>query len=117
MKKYTYCFGCDGKFGGSDGIASARRSSYFDLADDPEVSSEDLSAIEHFYAWNRKPLTTPLCWDCSLFRVLGYSMKYDDKGINQSDQTMCGYPISIDLWSLPLGDSPDPELTWCPSEN
>ena len=59
MKKYTYCFGCDGKFGGSDGIASARRSSYFDLADDPEVSSEDLSAIEHFYAWNRKPLTTP----------------------------------------------------------
>lgn len=79
MKKYTYCFGCDGKFGGSDGIASARRSSYFDLADDPEVSSEDLSAIEHFYTWNRKPLTTPLCWDCSLFRVLGYSMKYDDK--------------------------------------
>ena len=59
MKKYTYCFGCDGKFGGSDGIASARRSSYFDLADDPEVSSEDLSAIEHFYTWNRKPLTTP----------------------------------------------------------
>ena len=79
MKKYTYCFGCDGKFGASDGIASARRSSYFDLTDDPEMSSEDLSAIEHFYAWNRKPLTTPLCWDCSLYRVLGYSMKYDDK--------------------------------------
>ena len=79
MKKYIYCFGCDGKFGGSDCIASAQRSSYFDLAYDPEVSSEDLSAIEHFYAWNRKPLTTPLCWDCSLFRVLGYSMKYDDK--------------------------------------
>ena len=71
MKKYAYCFGCDGKFGASDGIASARRSSYFDLTDDPDVSSEDLSAIKHFYTWNCKPLTTPLCWDCSLFRVLG----------------------------------------------
>ena len=40
MKKYTYCFGCDGKFGASDGIASVRRSSYFDLAADPDVSSE-----------------------------------------------------------------------------
>ena len=57
MKKYTYCFGCDGKFGASD---SARRSSYFDLADDPDVSSEDLSVIEHFYTWNRNSLTTPL---------------------------------------------------------
>ena len=60
MKKYAYCFGCDGKFGASDGIASARRSSYFDLAYDPDVSSEDLPAIKHFYTWNRKPLTTPL---------------------------------------------------------
>ena len=77
MKKYAYCFGCDGKFGASDGIASARRSSYFDLIDDPDVSSEDLPVIKHFYTWNRKPLTTQLCWDCSLFRVLGYSMKYD----------------------------------------
>ena len=79
MKKYAYCFGCDGKFGASVGIACARRSSYFDLTDDPDVSSKDLSAIKHFYTWNRKPLTTPLRWDRSLFRVLGYSMKYDDK--------------------------------------
>ena len=63
----------------SDGIASAKRCSYFDLVDDPDVSSEDLPKIKHFYAWKRKPLTTPLCWDCALFRVLGYSMKYDDK--------------------------------------
>ena len=79
MKKYAYCFGCDGKFGASDCIASARRSSYFDLTDDPELSFEDLPVMKHFDNWNRKPLTTPLCWDCSLFRVLGYSMKYDDK--------------------------------------
>ena len=79
MKKYAYCFGCDGKFGASDGIASARRSSYFDLIDDPSVSSGDLLAIKHFYTWNRKPLTAPVCWSCSLFRVLGYNMKYDDK--------------------------------------
>ena len=79
MKKCAYCFGCDGKFGDSDGIASARISSYFDLTDDPDVSSEELLAIKHFYTWNRKPLTTPLCWDYSLFRVLGYSMKYDGK--------------------------------------
>ena len=55
MKKYAYCFGCDGKFGASDGIASARRSSYFDLINDPDVSSEDLLAVKHFYTWNRKP--------------------------------------------------------------
>ena len=79
MDKYTYCFGCDGEFEASDGIASAKRSSYFDLVDDPNVSSEDLPKIKHFYAWKKKPLTTPLCWDCALFRVLGYSMKYDDK--------------------------------------
>ena len=39
MDKYTYCFGCDGEFEASDGIASAKRSSYFDLVDDPDVSS------------------------------------------------------------------------------
>ena len=60
MDKYTYCFGCDGEFESSD-------------------ASEDLPKIKHFYAWKNKPLTTPLCWDCALFRVLGYSMKYDDK--------------------------------------
>jgi hypothetical protein len=79
MDKYTYCFGCDGEFEASDGIASAKRSSYFDLVDDPDVSSEDLPKIKHFCVWKNKPLTTPLCWDCALFRVLGYSMKYDDK--------------------------------------
>ena len=79
MKKYANCFGCDGKFGPSDDIARVRRSSYFDRRGEPDVSSEDLLAIKHFYTWNRKPLTTPLCWDCSLFRVLGYSMKYDGK--------------------------------------
>ena len=50
MDKYTYCFGCDGEFEASDGIASAKRSSYFDLVDDPDVSSEDLPKIKHFYA-------------------------------------------------------------------
>ena len=79
MDKYTYCFGCDGEFESSDGIASAKRSSYFDLVDDPDVSSEDLPKIKHFYAWKNKPLTIPLCWDCAFFRVLGYSIKYDDK--------------------------------------
>ena len=79
MKKYAYCFGCDGELGASDCIASSRRSSCFDLIDDPDVSSEDLLAIKHFYTWNRKYLTTTLCWNCSLFRVLGYTMKYDSK--------------------------------------
>ena len=37
MGKYTYCFGCDGEFEASDGIASAKKSSYFDLVDDPDV--------------------------------------------------------------------------------
>ena len=71
MDKYTYCFGCDGEFEASDGIASAKRSSYFDLVDDPDVSSEDLPKIKHFYAWKRR-LCQPrfvgivlsfVCWD------------------------------------------------------
>ena len=61
MDKYTYCFGCDGEFEACDGIASAKRSSYLDLVDDPDVSSEDLPKIKLFYAWKNKPLTTPLC--------------------------------------------------------
>ena len=79
MKRYAYCFGCDGKFGAEDGIASARRSSFAALKRDPEVLRSDLLTIQKFYKLNKKPLSVPLCWDCALFRVLGYIDRYDDK--------------------------------------
>ena len=79
MENHRHCFGCDGEFDVDDGIASFRRSSFCDLVDDPDVSSEDLYAILDFYKLNKRSLNTPICWDCALFRVLGYTMKYDDK--------------------------------------
>ena len=79
MKRHAYCFDCDGKFGAEDGIASARRSSFAALKRDPEVLRPDLRTIQKFYKLNKKSLSEPLCWDCSLFRVLGYIDRYDDK--------------------------------------
>ena len=73
MKRHAYCFGCDGKF------ASARRSSSAALKRDPKVLRSDLHTIREFYKLNKKPLSVPLCWDCALFRVLGYIDRYDDK--------------------------------------
>ena len=78
---FVWCsdYGCDGEFDVDDDIASFRRSSFCDLVDDPDVSSEDLYAILDFYKLNKRSLHTPICWDCALFRVLGYTMKYGDK--------------------------------------
>ena len=42
MENHRHCFGCDGEFDVDDGIASFRRSSFCDLVDDPDVSSEDM---------------------------------------------------------------------------
>ena len=77
MKRHAYCFGCDGKFGAEDSIASARRSSFAALKRDPEVLRSDLRTILEFYELKKKPLSVPLCWDCSLFRVLGCTHRYD----------------------------------------
>ena len=46
MKRHAYCFGCDGKFGAEDSIASARRSSFAALKRDPEVLRSDLRTIQ-----------------------------------------------------------------------
>ena len=56
MKRHAYCFGCDGKFGAEDSIASARRSSFAALKRDPEVLRSDLRSIQKFYKLNKKPL-------------------------------------------------------------
>ena len=117
MKKYAYCFGCDGKFGASDGIASARRSSYFDLIDDPDVSSEDLLAIKHFYTWNRKPLTTPLCWDWSTALDLtscaltSYPLQKLTPGYTGKSTLGDGFR------TVTVRKSSDPDLTWCLLKN
>ena len=43
------------------------------------VEESDISTIRDFYNQYKKSYDTPLCWDCALFRVLGYTEKYDDK--------------------------------------
>ena len=74
-----YCFGCDGKFGAKDGIASSRKSSYRRLQRDPEVLPTDLRVIRAFFESHGESYSSPLCLDCALFRVLGYTDRYDEK--------------------------------------
>jgi hypothetical protein len=79
MKNHSFCFGCDGNFDADDDIASSRRSSYDTLSFDSDIDPYDLAAINAFFDLNKKAYSTPICWDCALFRVLGYIDKYDDK--------------------------------------
>ena len=79
MKSAKQCFGCHGLYDVDDDIASSRRSTLDALAQDPEVEKSDVSTIRAFYDLYKKSYDTPLCWDCALFRVLGYTEKYDDK--------------------------------------
>jgi len=73
------CFGCHGLYDVDDDIANSRRSSLDALIVDPNVEELDISTIRDFYYQYKKSYDTPLCWDCALFRVLGYTDKYDDK--------------------------------------
>ena len=73
------CFGCHGLYDVDDDIASSRRSSLDALVQDTDVEKSDVPTIRAFYDLNKKSYDTPLCWDCALFRVLGYTEKYDDK--------------------------------------
>jgi hypothetical protein len=73
------CFGCHGLYDVDDDIANSRRSSLDALIVDPNVEELDISTIRDFYDQYKKSYDTPLCWDCALFRVLGYTDKYDDK--------------------------------------
>ena len=73
------CFGCHGLYDVDDDIASSRKSSLDALIVDPNVEELDISTIRDFYDQYKKSYDTPLCWDCALFRVLGYTDKYDDK--------------------------------------
>ena len=73
------CFGCHGLYDVDDDIANSRRSSLDALIVDPNVEELDISTIRDFYDQYKKSYDTPLCWDCALFRALGYTEKYDDK--------------------------------------
>ena len=73
------CFGCHGLYDVDDDIASSRRSSLDALIVDPNVEELDITTIRDFYDQYKKSYDTPLWWDCALFRVLGYTEKYDDK--------------------------------------
>ena len=73
------CFGCHGLYDVDDDIANSRRSSLDALIVDPNVEELDITTIRDFYNQYKKSYDTPLCWDCALFRVLGYTDKYDDK--------------------------------------
>ena len=69
------CFGCHGFYGDGD-IASEKRSSYHDLTRNPNGDKSDLQIIKAFYDEHSKSYKTPLCWECSLCRVLEYTSKY-----------------------------------------
>ena len=73
------CFGCHGLYDVDDDIANSRRSSLDALIVDPDVEELDISTIRDFYDQYKKSYDTPLCWECALFHVLGYTDKYDDK--------------------------------------
>ena len=54
----------------------------YDVDDDitnSRRSSLGISTNRDFYNQYKKSSDKPLCWDCALFRVLGYTGKYDDK--------------------------------------
>ena len=70
------CFGCQGFYGDGD-IASKQRSTYYALTRNPNVDKSDLQVIKAFYDEYGISYRTPLCWECSLCRVLGYTSKYD----------------------------------------
>ena len=77
------CFGCHGLYDVNDDIASSRRSSLDALIEDPDVEKLDVSSIRDFYDQYKKSYDTPLCWDCALFRVLGYTEKYDIREMDE----------------------------------
>ena len=72
MNSKELCYGCRGLYDVDDDIASSRRSSLNDLIEDLDVEEADISTIRDFYDQYKKSYDTPLCWDCALFRVLGY---------------------------------------------
>jgi len=76
---YKTAFGCHGLFDVDDDIASSRRSSLYTLDRDHEMDKSDIPTIRVFYYLNKKCYDTPLRWDCALFRVLGYTERYDEK--------------------------------------
>ena len=70
------CFGCHGFYGDGD-IASKQSATYYALTRNPNVDKFDLPIIKAFYDEYGISYWTPLCWECSLWRVLGYTCKYD----------------------------------------
>ena len=85
MQQETHCFGCDGKFGGYDGVACSKRSSFLEFSEDVTIDGEDLLEIREFYFYRNKSLETPLCWECALCRVLEYTSRYSEKLMEEGD--------------------------------
>ena len=86
MQQETHCFGCDGKFGGYDGVACSKRSSFLEFSEDVTIDGEDLLEIREFYFYKNKSLETPLCWECALCRVLEYTSRYSEKLMEEGDE-------------------------------
>ena len=91
MQQETHCFGCDGKFGGYDGVACSKRSSFLEFSEDVTIDGEDLLEIREFYFYRNKSLETPLCWECALCRVLEYTSKYSEKLMEEGDESDEGH--------------------------
>ena len=74
MNYNEQCFRCNGFYGDGD-IASEKRSSYARTRN-PNVDKSDLPIIKAFYDEHSRSYKIPLCWECSLCRVLEYTSKY-----------------------------------------
>ena len=70
------CFGCHGFYGDGD-ITSQKKSSYYALARNSNVDKSDIQIIKAFYDEYGISYRTPLCWECSLCRILEYTSKHD----------------------------------------
>ena len=87
MQQETHCFGCDGKFGGYDGVACSKRSSFLEFSEDVTIDGDNLLEIREFYFYRNKSLETPLCWECALCRVLEYTSRYSEKLMEEGDES------------------------------
>ena len=91
MQQETHCFGCDGEFGGNDGIACSKRSSFLEFSEDITINGGDLLEIREFYFYKNESFETPLCWECALCRVLEYTSKYSEKLMEREEGVDGGY--------------------------
>ena len=144
MKKYAYCFGCDGKFGASDGIASARRILRFNIF--LQLNTSILGIVNlwllHFVGtalffeywdtvWNTTIRETinvgssdcDYLWIHCIHTSSGPRLWTSRRvpHLMTTAKLTPGYPggsaLGDGFRTVTVRKSPDPDLTWCPLKN